>query len=64
MGARRIKASGGTVFAQDPASCVAVEMPRSAIDKGFVDHVLPIGQLGPAVVAHVYERENERASRL
>jgi two-component system chemotaxis response regulator CheB len=64
MGAGRIKASGGTVFAQDPMSCVAPEMPRSAIDKGFVDHVLPIGQLGPAVVAHVYERENERASRL
>jgi two-component system chemotaxis response regulator CheB len=57
-GAAHIKANGGTVFAQDPAGCVAREMPRSAIHGGFVDHVLPLAQLGPALVAHV--RANER----
>ena len=39
-GCRRIKAKGGTVFAQD-ASAEVQGMPRSAQDTGCVDHVLP-----------------------
>jgi two-component system chemotaxis response regulator CheB len=53
LGAERIKAHGGTVFAQNPASSVAPGMPQSAIRRGFVDHVLPLAELGAALVTHI-----------
>jgi two-component system, chemotaxis family, CheB/CheR fusion protein len=41
LGARAIKAEGGIVFAQDLESAQHDGMPRSAIDSGCVDFVLP-----------------------
>ncbi|HYO64959.1 MAG TPA: chemotaxis protein CheB [Archangium sp.] len=40
-GLRAIRSAGGTTFAQEPASAGFDAMPRSAIDAGGVDHVLP-----------------------
>ncbi|AKI99786.1 Chemotaxis protein methyltransferase CheR [Archangium gephyra] len=40
-GLRAIRGAGGTTFAQEPASAGFDAMPRSAIDAGGVDHVLP-----------------------
>lgn len=41
---------GGTVIAQDPAGARARGMPDSAIGTGIVDHVLPLDEIGPALV--------------
>jgi two-component system CheB/CheR fusion protein len=41
LGLKAIKAEGGIAFAQDPDSAQADGMPRSAIDAGCVDFVLP-----------------------
>ncbi len=48
-GARRIKKAGGTVFAQDEASCVVYGMPRAVVEAGLADAVLPLKQLPEAV---------------
>jgi two-component system CheB/CheR fusion protein len=40
-GLRAIRSAGGTTFAQEPASARFDGMPRSAIDAGIVDLVLP-----------------------
>jgi two-component system CheB/CheR fusion protein len=40
-GLRAIRSAGGTTFAQEPASARFDGMPRSAIDAGAVDQVLP-----------------------
>lgn len=49
-GVRFIREGGGVVIAQDPLSCVAPSMPQSAIATGCVDRVLPLGEIGPALV--------------
>jgi two-component system chemotaxis response regulator CheB len=48
-GARRIKKAGGTVFAQDEASCVVYGMPRAVAEAGLADAVLPLEQLPEAI---------------
>ena len=42
LGLEDIKAEGGITFAQDPATAKYDGMPRSAIDSGCVDFVLPL----------------------
>lgn len=49
-GVQAIKARGGTVIAQDPATSEHVGMPLSAIESGAVDLVLPVEAIGPALV--------------
>ncbi len=41
LGLQAIKAYGGITFAQDEASAAFDGMPRSAINKGAVDFILP-----------------------
>jgi two-component system chemotaxis response regulator CheB len=63
MGVRAIKKMGGTVIAQDKATCEFFGMPGSAIESGSVDFVLPLDEIAPAIVALVTGstggRENE-----
>jgi two-component system chemotaxis response regulator CheB len=49
-GVQSIKAKGGVVIAQDQATSQIFGMPRSAIETGCVDHVLPIEDIGPALL--------------
>ena len=49
-GVQAVKAAGGTVIAQDEGSSECFSMPRSAIHTGAVDYVLPVDQIGPALV--------------
>ncbi len=42
LGLRAIKESGGMTIAQDPEEAKYDGMPRSAIDAGVVDHILPV----------------------
>jgi two-component system chemotaxis response regulator CheB len=48
-GARRIHRAGGTVFAQDEASCVVYGMPRAVEEAGLADAVLPLDELPKAL---------------
>ena len=53
MGVRAVEQAGGTVIAQDPATAEFAGMPQAAIDTGGVAHVLPLEEIGPALVALV-----------
>jgi two-component system, chemotaxis family, protein-glutamate methylesterase/glutaminase len=52
-GIKAIKRMGGTIIAQDQATSENFTMPKSAIDTGDVDYVLPISEIGPALLALV-----------
>jgi two-component system, chemotaxis family, protein-glutamate methylesterase/glutaminase len=52
-GVSAIKAGGGRNFAQDPADARYPGMPRAAIATGDVDVVLPLVEIGPAIVQAV-----------
>jgi two-component system chemotaxis response regulator CheB len=41
-GLLRLREVGGTILAQDEASCAVFGMPKAAIQSGAVDHVLPL----------------------
>lgn len=46
-GLLKIKEYGGTTVVQAPETAEAVIMPRSAIETGRVDHIVPLDELGP-----------------
>jgi two-component system, chemotaxis family, protein-glutamate methylesterase/glutaminase len=50
QGAGVVNRSGGIVVAQDEATSVVWGMPRAAIETGVVDLVLPLQDIGPAVL--------------
>jgi two-component system chemotaxis response regulator CheB len=47
---RDVRALGGTVIAQDPATAYCNGMPRAAIATGAVDYVLSLEKIGPMLV--------------
>jgi two-component system, chemotaxis family, protein-glutamate methylesterase/glutaminase len=49
-GVQSIKAHQGFVIVQDEATSEAFSMPHSAIETGCVDRVLPLEEIGPALV--------------
>ena len=57
-GVQRVKAHGGMVIAQDPASAEGKGMPQAAIKSGSVDLVLPLGAIAGAVDAIVRGRQS------
>lgn len=52
-GVRRIHESGGTILAQDAASCTVFGMPREAIATGCVEEVLALGRIGRRIADRV-----------
>jgi two-component system chemotaxis response regulator CheB len=50
VGCERIAGGGGTVLAQDEATCAVYGMPKQAVETGVVDRVLPDRDLPAAVV--------------
>jgi len=56
MGVQAIKKMGGIVIAQDEQSADFFGMPSAAIQTGSVDRVLPLTEIGPALVALVKGR--------
>lgn len=56
QGIKRIKERGGLTIAQDPAEAEHGSMPRTAIDTGMIDWVLPVAEM-PARLLDYVERE-------
>jgi two-component system chemotaxis response regulator CheB len=50
-GAQAVKQAGGTVIVQDESTSEFFGMPKSAIDAGQVDLILPLDEIAPALVA-------------
>jgi two-component system chemotaxis response regulator CheB len=50
LGMKALKGIGARTLAQDEASCVVYGMPRAAVELGVVDRVLPLNQIGTALV--------------
>jgi len=49
-GVEAVHEAGGTVLAQDPATARAASMPAHSIGTGFVDRVLALEEIAPALV--------------
>ena len=49
-GARLIRAAGGRVVAQDQATSAVYGMPRSVIEAGAVDLVVPLAEVASTLV--------------
>ena len=65
LGLESIRAEGGITFAQDPATAKYDGMPRSAIDSGCVDFVLPPKEIAwelQRIQGHPYMRQEERGA--
>jgi two-component system chemotaxis response regulator CheB len=45
-----VKARGGIALVQAPEEALAKDMPSSAVAHAQVDHVLPLAEIGPAIV--------------
>jgi two-component system chemotaxis response regulator CheB len=57
-GAKAMKATGATIFAQDEKSSVVWGMPRKVVEAGYADRVLAISEIG-----HVIGRSGGRATQ-
>jgi two-component system, chemotaxis family, protein-glutamate methylesterase/glutaminase len=42
---------GGTVIAQDQATSEFFDMPRTAIETGMVDFILPLASIAPKLLS-------------
>ncbi|MFD6437241.1 chemotaxis protein CheB [Streptomyces venezuelae] len=49
LGVAQVKAQGGTVIVQDPASAEFHGMPKAAVDTGFADFVLDLEDIAPTI---------------
>lgn len=52
-GLRDIRKAGGTIFAQDEASCVVFGMPRAAVSENLPDQILPLDRMATAILARM-----------
>lgn len=56
VGVRQVHKAGGEVWAESEETAVVFGMPQEAISTGVVKRVLPLGEIGPALVALVRRR--------
>jgi two-component system chemotaxis response regulator CheB len=62
-GCQRIKARGGRVFVQDPATAQSSAMPAAAVAATRVDAVLPLPELCQELIASCRRRGSEASPR-
>jgi two-component system chemotaxis response regulator CheB len=58
-GCERIQAAGGHVFAQDESSSVVWGMPGVVARAGLADQILPLSELGSAILERVYRHRHD-----
>ena len=61
IGAARLAAAGGTLFAQDAATSAVWGMPRAIAEAGLATAVLPPDQIAARVAALALATEARRA---
>ncbi len=47
---RPLRNKGAWIIAEDQSSCVIYGMPKSAIESGYVNEVLPLSEISAAIV--------------
>lgn len=52
-GAEKIKEKNGIILAQDKETSIIFGMPKTAIDKGVVDKVLPVDKIADEIVVQI-----------
>lgn len=57
-GAAAVKAAGGRVVVQDPATSEHAGMPAAAVATGAADDVVPLAEIAPVIRAFVAERQS------
>jgi two-component system, chemotaxis family, protein-glutamate methylesterase/glutaminase len=57
MGMKAIREAGGKTIAQDELSSIVFDMPRSAIDAGVVDDILPLWSIADRLIEIVGEAD-------
>jgi len=68
LGLKSVSEQGGLVIVQDPKEAAHDGMPRSAIDTGCADHVLPVAEISAAIIRfcrqiHVKDKQNGPSPR-
>ncbi len=61
IGARAIVEAGGAMVVQSPETCVVSSMPRSVIEAGFAETVLPLAQIAEELVRRAQRSPSLRA---
>lgn len=61
-GARAIKLTGGSVFAQDEASCIVYGMPKAVAEQGCADKVIPLDRMAGDVQAWLHRQSKYDSS--
>jgi two-component system chemotaxis response regulator CheB len=56
QGMRKLKQAGAATMTQDEQTCVVYGMPRSAVELGVVDQVLPLGRIPQALMRTLQDR--------
>jgi len=56
LGARIVVENGGSVIAQDEASCVVYGMPKAVVDNGLCRAVLPLPAIGGYLISQIEGR--------
>lgn len=49
-GCKKIKETGGRVFAQDEESCVVYGMPKAVVEAGIADKVIPLEEMAGEII--------------
>lgn len=59
-GMGEIMARGGLTVAQDEGSCVVFGMPKAAIDKKYIKHVVSLEDMGDFLIEHFMRKEDAK----
>jgi two-component system chemotaxis response regulator CheB len=55
QGSGKIKAHGGRIIAQDESTCIVWGMPKSVVESGYADRVLPLPQVADGITEALIE---------